>query len=125
MLTGKVNSRLEAIVRLWIGGPEDRVLETDVLIDTGFSGSLSLPPEIIAKLGLLPHGEMLGILADGTKSLFPIYKAIISWHGQPWAISVSAVESHPLLGMGMLCDSELFMQVFDGGEVVIQALGVS
>lgn len=123
MLTGKVNSRLEAVVRLWIGGPEDRVLETDVLIDTGFSGSLSLPPEIIARLGLLPHGEMLGILADGTKSLFPIYKAIISWYGQPRVISVSAVENHPLLGMGVLHGCELAMQIVEGGEVAIRDLG--
>lgn len=125
MLTGRINSRLEAIVRLWIRGPEDRVLETDVLIDTGFSGFLSLPPDMIASLGLLPHGEMVGTLADGTKGLFPIYKAIISWHGQPRATFVSAVESHPLLGMGVLYDSELFMQVIDGGEVVVQDLGVS
>ncbi len=123
MLTGKVNSRLEAIVRLWIGGPEDRALETDVLIDTGFSGFLSLPPEIIANLGLLPHGEMVGTLADGTKNLFPIYMAIISWYGQPRAISVSAVESHPLLGMGMLHGCELAMQVVEGGEVAIHDLG--
>ena len=123
MLTGKVNSRLEAIVRLWIRGPEDRVLETDVLIDTGFSGSLSLPPEIIAGLGLLPNGEMLGILADGTKNRFPIYEAIISWHGQPRVISISAVESHPLLGMGMLHGCELAMQIVEGGEVAIRDLG--
>jgi clan AA aspartic protease len=122
VLTGKVNSRLEAIVRLWIRGP-DQVLETDVLIDTGFSGFLSLPPEIIANLGLLPHGEMLGTLADGTKALFPIYMAIISWYGQPRAISVSAVESHPLLGMDMLHGCELAMQVVEGGEVAIHDLG--
>jgi clan AA aspartic protease len=123
VLTGKVNSRLEAIVRLWIGGPEDRVLETDVLIDTGFSGFLSLPAEIIASLGLLSNGEMVGILADGTKSLFPIYMAVISWNGQPRAISVSAVESHPLLGMGVLHGCELAMQIVEGGEVAIHDLG--
>ena len=125
MLTGRVNSRLEAIVRLWIRGPEDRILEIDVLIDTGFSGFLSLPPDMIASLGLLLHGETVGTLADGTKGLFPIYRAIISWHGQARATFVSAIENHPLLGMGVLYDSEIFMQVVDGGEVVVQELGLS
>jgi clan AA aspartic protease len=123
VLTGRINSQIEAIVRLWIRGPEDRVLETDVLIDTGFSGFLSLPAETIASLGLLPHGEMVGTLADGTKGLFPIYRAIISWHGQPRATFVSAVESHPLLGMGVLHGCELAMQIVEGGEVAIHDLG--
>jgi clan AA aspartic protease len=125
VLTGKINSRLEAIVRLWIRGPGDRVLEIDALIDTGFSGFLSLPPDMIASLGLLPHGKTLGTLADGTKSFFPVYRAIISWHGQPRATFVNAIESHPLLGMGALYESELFMRIIDGGEVVVQDLGLS
>jgi clan AA aspartic protease len=123
VLTGRINSQLEAIIRLWIRGPEDRVLEIDALIDTGFSGFLSLPPDMIASLGLLPHGEMVGTLADGTKGLFPIYRAIISWHGQPRSTFVSAVESHPLLGMGVLHGCELAMQIVEGGEVAIHNLG--
>lgn len=80
---------------------------------------------MVTELGLLSHGEVLGVLADGTESFFPMYKAVIFWQGQPSVTFVSAVESDPLLGMGMLYGSELAMQVVEGGEVAIQTLGVS
>ena len=125
MLTGKINSRLEAVVKLWVRGSEDRVLETEAIVDTGFSGFLSLTQEMVADLGLPSEGEMRGILADGSETFFPVYKAIILWHGQPRLTYVSAVESDPLLGMGMLYGSEFAMQVVEDGEVAIRALGVS
>ena len=125
MLTGKINSRLEAVVKLWVRGSEGRVLETEAIVDTGFSGFLSLTQEMVADLGLPSEGEMRGILADGSETFFPVYKAIILWHGQPRLTYVSAVESDPLLGMGMLYGSEFAMQVVEDGEVAIRALGVS
>ncbi|MFL6264182.1 MAG: clan AA aspartic protease [Thermoanaerobaculia bacterium] len=123
MLTGRVNSSLEAVVSLWIGGPEGRSLKTDAIVDTGFSGALSLSQEIVAGLGLLPFGKMLGTLADGSESYFPVYTAIIVWHGKPRLIYVSVVESEPLLGMGMLHGCELAMRIMEGGEVAIHDLG--
>jgi clan AA aspartic protease len=125
VLTGRINSRLEAVVSLWIGGPEGRSLETDTIVDTGFSGALSLSQEIVAGLGLLPFGKMLGTLADGRESYFPVYTVIIFWHGKPRLIYVNVVESEPLLGMGMLQGSELAMQIVEGGAVAIQELGFS
>jgi len=125
VLTGKINSRLEAVVRLWVRGPEGRALEAEAIVDTGFSGFLSLTREMIAELGLPSEGQILGILADGSESYFPVYSAIILWNGQPRLTYVSAVESDPLLGMGMLYGSEFAMQVVEGGEVAIRALGVS
>jgi clan AA aspartic protease len=125
LLTGKINSRLEAVVKLWLRGPEGRVLETEAILDTGFSGSLSLTQEMVAELGLYPEGQMLGVMADGRETFFPVYKAIILWHGQPQITYVSAVENDPLLGMGMLHGSELAMQVVEGGEVFIEELRLS
>ena len=125
MLTGKINSRLEAVISVSIRGPEGRVLEADATVDTGFSGTLSLPREMVAGLGLLPYGTMLGTLADGRESFFPVYTAIVFWHGKPRLTYVSVVESEPLLGMGMLHGCEFSMQVVEGGEVAIQELGFS
>jgi clan AA aspartic protease len=125
VLTGKVNSSLEAVVRLWIRGPEGEALETEAIIDTGFSGFLSLPQHLVARLGLSFQGRIHGILADGTEGTFQIYEALVLWHGQPHPIIVSAVENEPLLGMAMLRGSELALQVIDGGEVTIHELSVS
>jgi clan AA aspartic protease len=123
VLTGRINSLLEAVISLSIRGPEGRVLEVDATVDTGFSGTLSLPPEMVGALRLLPFGTMLGTLADGSQSVFPVYTAIVFWHGKPRLTYVSVVESEPLLGMDMLHGSEFSMQVVEGGEVAIQELG--
>lgn len=125
MLTGKVNSSLEAIVRLWVRGPEGTVLETEAVIDTGFSGFLSLPRSLVTQLGLSFQGRIQGILAGGTADSFEIYEALVLWHGQPHAILVSAVENEPLLGMAMLRGSELALQVIDGGDIAIHEMPVS
>jgi len=65
---------------------------------------------------------MVGILADGSRSVFPVYIAVILWHGQLQAVYVSAVESDPLIGMEMLRGSELAMQVVEDGEVYIREM---
>ena len=53
MIRGIVNARLQATIRLPVqdagGNPQD----IEVVIDTGFSGSLTLPPPVIAGLGLV------------------------------------------------------------------------
>ena len=125
MLSGRVNSRREAVVRLWISGPSDRALEIEAIVDTGFTGSLTLPQSCVTQLGLVWKGRGEGVLADGTSSSFGVYQAVALWHGQPRAIPVHAVESKPLLGMTLLDGSEFSMQVVEGGEVAIHELWVS
>jgi clan AA aspartic protease len=125
VLTGTVNSDLEAVVRLWIRGPEGQALETEAIVDTGFSGFLSLPRQVIVGLGLSLQGTVRGFLADGRHDSFEIYEALVLWNGRPHIVHVSAVESDPLLGTAMLHGSEFAMQVIEGGEVAIHELPVS
>jgi predicted aspartyl protease len=77
---------------------------------------------MILGLGLLPYGTMLGTMADGSERFFPVYTAIILWHGKPRLTYVSVVESEPLLGMDVLHGSELAMQIVEGGEVAISEI---
>ena len=61
VLTGTVNSDYEAVVRLRVRGPSGRDLETEAIIDTGFTGSLTLPKEVVTRLGLLFQGHERGV----------------------------------------------------------------
>jgi clan AA aspartic protease len=123
--SGRVNTECEAVVRLWIRGPSGQALETEAIVDTGFSGFLTLPQSYVTRLGLIYQGQGGGLLANGTRDSFEVYEAIALWHGQPHVISVHAAESNPLLGIAMLHGSEFAMQVVEGGEVVIHELSVS
>ena len=43
MIQGVVNAALEAVIPLTLQGPAGQTREIEAVIDTGFSGSLTLP----------------------------------------------------------------------------------
>ena len=121
MIERVVNAAYEAIVTLTVQGPAGQSLEVDALIDTGFNRFLTLPPSLVAELGL-PYviGGRL-TLADGSESSFNVYDVTVLWDGQPRDVYAYATESTPLLGMALLDNHDLSIQVREGGRVVIQA----
>lgn len=57
MITGVVNVDCEATIRLVVRGPNGQQCEVEAVIDTGFSGFLTLPTTIITSLGLAWRGQ--------------------------------------------------------------------
>jgi clan AA aspartic protease len=123
MITGVVTASLQAIIRLTVRGPEGQEQEEiAAVIDTGFDGTLTLPPALIATLGLAWRGRGRALLADGSESLFDIYEAIIVWDGESRRIAVDEADLDPLIGMSQLYGYELIVQAIEGGTVSIQPL---
>ena len=122
MITGWVSSNLEATIRLSLQGPRGEEQAIEAVIDTGFSGFLTLPPDLVEALGLrfLKRGQ--AVLGDGSTVIFNTYEATVLWDGQPRRISVDAAETDPLLGMGLLFGCELTMVVVEGGDTIIRSL---
>ena len=52
MIEGFVNTNHEAVLPLSLRGPEGQTREVNAVIDTGYSGSLPLPPALVAELEL-------------------------------------------------------------------------
>lgn len=86
---------------------------------------MTLPRKMAGALGLDLQGTALAILADGSESIHPVGEAFVWWHGQVRLISVSVMESAPLLGMALLHGSELALQVVEGGEVIVREMNFS
>ena len=122
MITGMVNADIEAVILLVVVGPNRQQRTVDGVIDTGFSGDLTLPTAVIASLGLTWLGREPGILADGTTDLFDVYSAVVLWDGQPRSIEVEAANTQPLVGMNLLHRHSLHMEVVNGGPVQISSL---
>lgn len=122
MITGTVNADLEATVPLVVLGTRSRQRQIKAVIDTGFTGYLTLPPSIIAALQLTWLGREQGILADGSVDFFDVYRAAVIWNGQPRAVEVEAVNAESLVGMTLLERHSLRIEVIRGGTVSIKSL---
>ena len=75
MIRGVVNVRHEAVVRLRVRGPAGIESDVDVIVDSGFTSSLTLPMAMVTALGLAPQSGSSAVLADGSVSQFDIYAA--------------------------------------------------
>lgn len=122
MITGVVNAHREATIRLPLQAADGRDQEIEAILDTGFNGSLTLPPAVIAALGLPWRTRGLVMLANGTEDHCDIYTAAVLWDGVPRNILVEAADTDPLVGMALLYGHDVRMQVVEGGSIIIQAL---
>lgn len=121
-MTGMVNSKLEATLRVHVIGPSEATFEADCIIDTGFSGALTLPPRLIARLGLGWLSIQATELADGRIVLSDVYSAEAVWEGRRMLIEVDEADTDPLIGMALLKGFELCIQVRNGGAVRVTVL---
>ncbi len=81
MIEGVVNAAREAIITLPVRGPTGQTREVEAVIDTGYTGMLTLPPSTIAELGLSWRSSGRAILANGTEDIFSTYDITLVWDG--------------------------------------------
>ena len=72
MIRGIVNATLEAVIRLRFRGPSGTESSINMIIDSGFSGSLILPENTVTALGLTRQTGSGAKLADGSVCQFDI-----------------------------------------------------
>ena len=123
MISGTVNSDLNAVIQLPLVGPLGQRQEVEAVIDTGFNGYVTLPPSLISQLGLKRRGRGRALLADGSIALFDIYAVTVIWDGVSRTVEVDAVDVGVLAGMSLLRGYRLHIQVTDGGHTQIEPLG--
>ena len=102
MITGVVNANGEAMLRLVVGDLGTQRIVVDALIDTGYTGYLTLPPSTVAALNLPWRGSEEGILGDGSAQMFNVYSATIIWDGEFKTIKINESDTDSLLGVGLL-----------------------
>jgi clan AA aspartic protease len=121
MIHGTVNQSCEAILPVVVKNDTKTQL-IDAVIDTGFSGFLTLPPSTIAALELAWKGRDIATLGDGTSCIFEVYIAVVIWDGQYRMIDINESETIPLIGMQLLRGYDLRIQAIEGGSVTVSQL---
>ena len=121
MIQGVVNASYEAIVALSLQGPAGQALDIEAVVDTGYSGFLTLPTALVTELGLPFAYIGRAFLANDDEVSFDVHDATVLWDGQPRLIKADATGSTPLVGMLLLDMHSLNIEVESGGRVLIQA----
>lgn len=120
MIAGMVNADFEAMISLSICGSDGKVYTQNAIVDTGFNGWLSLPPDLINQLNLRWKRRGRAILGDGSECVFNVYEAVVDWDGNYLNIPIDEADSEPLVGMSLMEGYQLIIQIFEGGNVEIR-----
>jgi predicted aspartyl protease len=122
MITGMVTATPEVVITLPVFDSSGLDHLVDFALDTGYSGWLTLPPALIATLGLRWRMQGQVLLPNGTIERVENYDAVVEWDGSPRAVIVQAVDTQPLLGMKALLGHDLRVRVAPGGAAEIEAI---
>jgi clan AA aspartic protease len=117
MIVGVVNADFEPIIEIAICDYNGKIYTQDAIVDTGFNGWLSLPPDLIAQLNLQWKRRGRAILGDGSECVFNVYEAVVMWDGNLRTIPIDEADSEPLVGMSFMEGYKLVVQVYEGGLV--------
>ncbi len=122
MMQGIVDQNCEATIRLVVGDENSQRQVIDAVIDTGFTGFLTLPSSVLTSLNLRLYGREEGTLGDGSTCVFDVYSSLVIWDGALRQIDINASETTPLVGMSLLYGYRIQLDAIEGGAITIQAL---
>ena len=121
MIEGVVNDAYEAVVALALQGPGGQVQDIEAVIDTGYSGFLTLPATLVTELELPFAYVGRAFLANDDEVIFDVHDVTVLWDSQPRLIKADSTGSTALVGMLLLDRHDLNIEVESGGRVFIQA----
>jgi clan AA aspartic protease len=122
MILGAVNLEHEIVFSVPIRDSSGAAREVEAVLDTGFNGSLTLPPATILQLGLTYRSRTSAVLADGSVGRLSVYSATVVWDGLPRQITVESLDTSPLLGMALLINFDLQVRVAAGSLARLTAV---
>ncbi len=122
MILGTVNSEHEILFSVPILDSRGNEHQIEALLDTGFNGSLTLPPATILQLGLTYRSRTLAVMADRSVGRLNVYAATSIWDGMVKPITVEVLDASPLLGMALLVNFDLQVRVVAGSLARLSAV---
>lgn len=120
MIRGRVSQALDPLITIEVRDVDGGLELLEVVLDTGFTGHLTLPSDAIQRLGLTYGGRRTVILASGEMTGLDAYTAVVSWEGQHRDVLVLESISESLAGMSLLQGSRVTLDVWVGGEVLVE-----
>jgi clan AA aspartic protease len=117
---GRVRNRFLRLA-VTLTGPAG-VVEVEFVVDTGFEGELSVPPNLARQIASEPSGLRSLAMADSSVVRRPYHEATIEWNGIQRLTEVLVLDGRPLLGVELLDGCLLQAEMTEGGELLIEPL---
>ena len=121
MTIGTVSHR-RILVDLILRGPTGTEAEVEFVLDTGFTGVLTMLPSVCEALGLHYVRPQPASLAEGSSVILEAYQAALLWNRDEYDVEILAMDGTPLIGMTLLETSEVCFQGSEGSLVRIGPL---
>ena len=122
MTTGSVTATRKPIIRLTILDSAGIRRIVPVIVDTGFTGELALPPRYVSRLGLEINDAYQGRPVTGEFMSIPAGDAVVIWQSRRRSVTFLQVDSEPLLGMQFLWNYHIGIDAVAGGAVSVTPL---
>jgi len=118
-MDGLVNAMREPVVPLGLaGGASARLV--DAVIDTGFTGWLTLSPDVVADMDLSSAGTSYGVLADGREVALDTYYVTVMLESEPRRVIAQVAPPPALAGMELFDGYVICIEDSPGGAVTIR-----
>lgn len=120
MVVGEVRNG-EIFIPLTLKGPE-RSLTIEAIVDTGFTGHVVLPAELMNEFG---HGfaeRAESTLADGSVTTHVVMVVHLRLGDRIASVDAIEMGADPLVGMALLEGRRLTIDVIEGGRVTVVPL---
>jgi clan AA aspartic protease len=118
MMRGSVRNRHVLVpVTFRLTGQPDLTIE--FVLDTGFTGFLTLPVDAVTRMRLSFLNEIPADLADDSTVQVSVHAATIVWQGAERDVRVLALGRRPLLGAALLDGHDVGIRYAEGGPVTI------
>lgn len=120
MIEGEVSADRFPLISLIVFASDGSTLKLSLKVDTGFTGWITLPPELIETMVLPRAGFRRVALADGSVLELPGFYVEVVWLDVIRTVVCLATTNTYLAGMSMMYGCSLRMDVVDGGRITIR-----
>ena len=110
------------MVSIELRGEGESVKTVDALLDSGFTGAVSLPSVVVDDLGLEWSGEQSVTLGDGSDVSVDIYEGMVGFAGKWYRCAILATGDVPTVGMHLLRGARISFQAEPGGDISLERL---
>ena len=105
------------MIILTVNGPDGPTETLEAIVDTGFNGFLCLPEAVVLRPHLPYLNSATVFMAEDRRKIPRIRQAQIDWNGKARTFGADASGAVALVGMQLMTDLRLEMDIRIGGAV--------